>query len=76
MNKKKFCKIFFPVLGTVAVVTGIYWALIEFSLKDLQNIGYISFRYEKIPKTKIPMPILLPLTKIKIILHISKFQSN
>ena len=52
MNKKKFCKIFFPVLGTVAVVTGIYWALIEFSLKDLQNIGYISFRYEKNSATK------------------------
>lgn len=47
MNKKKFCKIFFPVLGTVAVITGIYWAVIEFALKDLQNIGYISFRYEK-----------------------------
>lgn len=52
MNKKKFCKIFFPVLGTVAVVTGIYWALIEFSLKDLQNIGYISFRYEKNSENK------------------------
>ena len=52
MNKKKFCKIFFPVLGTVAVVTGIYWALIEFSLKDLQNIGYISFRYEQNSENK------------------------
>ena len=52
MNKKKFCKIFFPVLGTVVVVTAIYWSLIEFVLKDYQNIGYISFKYEENSENK------------------------
>ena len=52
MNNKKFCKIFFPVLGTVVVVTAIYWSLIEFVLKDYQNIGYISFKYEENSENK------------------------
>ena len=45
MNKKKFMKIFFPILGAVVLITGIYWSVIEFVLKDYQNIGYIRFRY-------------------------------
>ncbi|MCH5172089.1 MAG: leucine-rich repeat domain-containing protein [Erysipelotrichales bacterium] len=45
MNKKKFCKIFFPILGTAIFVAGVYWSVIEFALKDYQNIGHIQFRY-------------------------------
>lgn len=47
MNKKKFCKIFFPILGVALLVAGIYWAVIEFVLKDYQNLAYISFKYEQ-----------------------------
>lgn len=45
MNKKKFFKIFFPLLGTAVLLTGIYWSLIEFVLKDYSNLGVIQFRY-------------------------------
>lgn len=45
MNKKKFMKIFFPVLGATVLVAGVYWSAIEFILKDYRNIGVIQFRY-------------------------------
>ena len=38
-------KIFFPILGAVVLIAGIYWSVIEFVLKDYKNIGYIQFRY-------------------------------
>lgn len=45
MNKKKFFKIFFPLLGVAVLLTGVYWSLIEFVLKDYRNLGVIQFRY-------------------------------
>ena len=45
MNKKKFCKIFFPILGAAVLITGIYWTVIEFVLKDYKNLSYITFQY-------------------------------
>ena len=45
MNKKKFCKIFFPILGAAVLIGGIYWSVIKFVLKDYQNLGVIQFRY-------------------------------
>lgn len=52
MNKKKFMKIFFPILGAVVLVGGIYGLVISLFLKDYQNLNYIDFKYEQGSDTK------------------------
>lgn len=52
MNKKKFMKIFFPILGAVVLVGGIYGLVIGLVLKDYQNLNYLSFKYEQGSDTK------------------------
>lgn len=52
MNKKKFMKIFFPILGAVVLVGGIYGLVIGLVLKDYQNLNYLDFKYEQGSDTK------------------------
>lgn len=47
MSPKKIWTIVGASVLTVGVVTAIYWCAIEFGLKDYENIGCITFRYEQ-----------------------------